>query len=306
MRSRLPDFLIIGAPKAGTTWLVRSLRAHPRVFLPQEEIHYWTSQARMNADHSWYREKFSEAALDQVIGERSNSYLIEPEAAQTIARNLPHVKLVAALRNPIDRAYSGYCMRLRNGDVSRDVERYLDPARSACPEILRNSLYYEKLRPYLSRFPASRMHFVIFDDIESRVADAIDALCRFLEIEPLPDRMIVAEKVNAKESKRLPPALIRFLPSRGFAKGLRRAIRSTRLGRMMSGALKRQTEYPPLPPELRVRMAEYFREDVECLSGLLGRDLRAWLADTADGTVARRTPEVPANNEAAAGNAAGS
>jgi hypothetical protein len=281
MSSRLPDFLIIGAPKAGTTWLVQSLRRHPRVFLPKQELYYWTTPSRMDADHSWYREQFAGAAPDQVIGDRSNSYLVEPEAAETIVRNLPDVKIIAALRNPIDRAYSGYCMRLRNGTVTRDVARYLDPATSVCPEILRNSLYCEKLAPYLARFARSRMHFVVFDDIEARPRDVVDALCRFLGIESLPDLMVVPEKVNAKEAKRLPPALMRLLPSRGIAKRVRSAVRSTRLGRMLGDALKRKTEYPPLPPELRARMAEYFRADVESLSALLGRDLRHWVAEAA-------------------------
>ena len=273
-----PDFLILGAPKAGTTWLVRCLRRHPTVFLPVQEIHYWTKPDFTDRAHARYRSLFAEAAAGQVVGERSNSYLVSPEAAEAIARHMPNVKLVVSLRSPVDRAYSGYCMRLRTGGVNRDVERFLDPERSACPDILRNSMYYRSLQPYLARFPRSQIHFLFFDDIEHGGAAALTALCHFLGIEPLVQQMLVNEKVNPKEKSRLPSSLVRLLQSSGIARTLSRVLRTTLLGRKLSGTLRRQTSYPPLPAALRARMAEYFRDDVEQLSRLVERDLRHWVA----------------------------
>jgi hypothetical protein len=253
------------------------LRKHPQVFLPQPELHYWTTASLMDDGHSWYRRQFVDATPGQVVGERSNSYLIRPGAADTIHRHMPDARLVAMLRNPIDRAYSGYCMRLRGNQVTREVERYLDPERSVCPEILQNSLYSRNLQPYLDRFPRRQIHFVIFDDIEQRPAAALSDLCGFLGIAPLADEMLVVEKVNPKERLRLPRGLNDFVRRYEGIGALRDALRATPLVTWMRSLLQRETAYPPLPHALRLRLAVYFQNDIEQLSEIVGRDLRHWV-----------------------------
>src|SRR5262249_41537836 len=148
----VPDFVIIGAPKAGTTWLARCLGQHPGIFLPHYEIHYWNSPSASGGSNAEYERHFINAAPGQRVGERSNSYLSAPAAPALMARSMPEARLLTLLRNPIDRAYSGYCMRLRNNQVTRDIDLVLDPARSSCPEILDISLYHKHLTRFLERF----------------------------------------------------------------------------------------------------------------------------------------------------------
>jgi len=284
----LPDFIIIGAPKAGTTWLARCLRQHPGVFLPQNEIQYWTNAD--DAVSAAYESHFAGAAPGQIIGERSNSYLIRPDVAAKISRHLPAAKLLALLRNPIDRAYSGYCMRLRNGQVTRDIDQFLDPERSRCPEILDNSLYGKHIKTYLAHFTRDRMHFVIFDDIEARPAEALTELSAFLGIDPLTEQMLVTEKINSKEKLRFPPSLVRAMKRHRGLKALGGMVRETSLGRYLRKVLPRSTSYPPLSDELRARLAAYFRADIDEASSIVGRDLRAWVADS---TVARARSAGP-------------
>jgi hypothetical protein len=276
----LPDFLIIGAPKAGTTWLVSCLRRHPDVFIPLEELHYWTTPALLDETHAWYQQKFAAARPGQLIGENSNSYLIRPEAAQRICGHLPGAKLITMLRNPIDRAYSGYCMRLRYGDVTDDIEQFLHPDRSMQPDILGNSLYYQKLQPYLACFPRSQMHFLIFDDIRDRPAEALAELCRFLGVALQVDEMLIEEKINARERPWPAPGVLRALRSSEGLRGLARNLKGTRLHARIRSALTRELRYPALTPQLRQRMSAYFRGDVEQLSRLVGRDLGAWVRET--------------------------
>jgi hypothetical protein len=273
----LPDFIIIGAPKAGTTWLARCLRQHPGVFLPQNEIQYWTNAG--DAVSTAYESHFAGAAPGQVIGERSNSYLIRPEVAAKISRHLPAAKLLTLLRNPIDRAYSGYCMRLRNGQVTSDIDQFLDPEQSRCPEILENSLYGKHIKTYLALFPRDQMHFVIFDDIETRPAEALTELSGFLGINPLIEQMLVTEKINSKEKRRLPPSLVRAMRNNRGLQALSGMVRETSLGRYLRRVLPRSTRYPPLSDALRARLAAYFRADIDEASSIVGRDLRAWVTD---------------------------
>jgi hypothetical protein len=280
----LPDFLIIGAPKAGTTWLVSCLRRHPDVFIPLEELHYWTTPALLGETHAWYQQKFESARPGQLIGENSNSYLIRPEAAQRIYRHLPAAKLITVLRNPVDRAYSGYCMRLRYGDVAEDIERFLDPDRSTQPDILRNSLYYQKLGPYLACFPRSQMHFLIFDDVRDRPGEALAELCRFLGVAPRVDEMLIEEKINARERPWPAPGILRALRTSDGLRSLARNLKGTKLHGWIRAALTRELRYPALTPQLRQRMSAYFRDDVEQLSRLVGRDLGVWLRENEAGS----------------------
>src|SRR5262245_42993527 len=97
------DFLIVGAAKSATTWLQRSLQADTSVRMPDPELHYFSREYHRGAD--WYFNHFGLGAKDKLVGEKSNSYLDTPQAVHRIARHLPHVKIVAQLRNPVDRAY---------------------------------------------------------------------------------------------------------------------------------------------------------------------------------------------------------
>ena len=289
----LPGFLIIGAAKAGTSWLVSCLRRHPAVFIPLEEIHYWTEHRReLEPSHRWYRRQFRNAAPGQLIGDNSNSYLSQPDASALIARDLPDVKLVAMLRNPVDRAYSGYCMRLRYGDVSDDVSLYLDPERTPIRNMLENSRYWQKLQPYIARFGRDRMHFVIHDDIQDAPGELLDGLCEFLDIEPRADEMLIESKVNAKEQTWPSAKLTRFFKRYPLLTELRRALKGWWLYDRMRGRFMRPVTYPPLPEELGARLRLYFADDVARLSEVVGRDLTFWTGTNVEGSPKWRNHDV--------------
>jgi hypothetical protein len=278
----LPGFLIIGAPKAGTSWLVSRLRLHPDVFIPRHEIHYWTRHAsKVEAAHTWYRGHFTAARPGQLIGENSNTYLTQSEVASQIAAALPAARLIVMLRNPIDRAYSGYCMALRYGDATEDVNLYLDPRRSPSPQILRNSLYYVRLQPYFAAFPRERLHFIVFDDIIDKQSQVLGELCSFLQIGPPTSAMLLAEKVNSKDRTWPSPSLHRLWKKSGTLGALSHHLQGTWLHRLSRRALTRPVVYPSLPQTLRHTLAEYFRADIQRLSDHIGRDLTPWVnADT--------------------------
>ncbi|MGH8542189.1 MAG: sulfotransferase, partial [Gammaproteobacteria bacterium] len=75
--SRLPDFVIIGAPKSATTWLLANLRAQPQIFMPGPELHFFNRNYQRGL--GWYKAQFSAAGQDQIVGEKSASYLAHPE-----------------------------------------------------------------------------------------------------------------------------------------------------------------------------------------------------------------------------------
>ena len=122
----MPNFLIIGAMKSGTTALYYYLEQHPEIYMsPVKEPNFFSSQERENAAGAVarignYRDLFRGVSGETAIGEASHSYLYEPGAAAEIRRYAPEAKLIAILRNPIDRAYSHFLHMVRSGTEPLD------------------------------------------------------------------------------------------------------------------------------------------------------------------------------------------
>src|SRR3712207_6354190 len=122
----MPNFLIIGAMKSGTTALYYYLEQHPEIYMsPVKEPNFFSSQEQENAadavtDIGTYQHLFRGVSGEKAIGEASHSYLYEPGAAAEIRRYLPEAKLIAILRNPIDRAYSHFLHMVRSGTEPLD------------------------------------------------------------------------------------------------------------------------------------------------------------------------------------------
>ncbi|WP_312366500.1 sulfotransferase [Ensifer sp.] len=272
MELRDIDFLIIGATKSATTWLQQSLQLDPRVYMPDPEIHYF-SRYHDRGD-PWYLENFNPASPGLVIGEKSNSYLDTPAAAERIHRSLPDVRLVAQLRNPVERAYSDYCMLHRRGEVTADIDRYLDPRHGAGGRFLEGGLYFQQLRRFLDLFPADRILVLFYEDIRSDAAGQVRDLRRFLTLEENPAFEPVAQRVKDKTKPLVDARLRRLLKP---LKPIVAPFRQTKGFEALRSVISDEFKYVPLTRELSARMVGYYETETERLGNLLGRDLGQWL-----------------------------
>lgn len=162
----LPDFLIIGAMKAGTTSLFDWLGLQPEVFVPKaKEPNFFGDDQVWSRGADWYASLFRDAAPGQHIGEASVSYTDPARSALTasrIARVLPDVRLVFLARDPVVRARSHYRHEVLRGREKRTLSEAL--ASTDSPYVER-SLYYRCLEPYLERFPRERICVVTFESL---------------------------------------------------------------------------------------------------------------------------------------------
>jgi hypothetical protein len=275
---RLPDFVIIGATKSATTWLTTNLRAHPQVFMPSPELHYFSRWFDRGDD--WYRAQLSGAGAGQLLGEKSASYLPHPEAPQRLHRLLPQAKLLVQLRNPVDRAYSDYCMHYRRGEVSRDLGRYLDARETPIPRLLEDGFYHRHLMRFLSVFPAEQVRILLYDDIRERPGEVFRDVCGYLGLDDAIAPQTVERRIKDKATPVVPPRARRLLAP---LKALVEPYRQTRAFVTARSLIARQLRYPPLTPELRQRLEAHYAEDVGRLAELLGRDLSIWSAGGAGG-----------------------
>ena len=200
---RLPDFIIGGAPRSGTTWLYWLLDRHPAVHMakpPAPEPKFFLVDSLYAKGLAHYSATwFAGAGPSLLAGEKSTDYLESAPAAERIARDLPAVKLIFILREPVERAYSNYLWTRMNGLEPESFETALaleEQREREQPERLKfarpysyfsRGLYADLLQPYVDRFDREQLLVVRFEDIVDRPAWLAARVQRFLDIAARPD-----------------------------------------------------------------------------------------------------------------------
>ena len=275
----LPNFIIIGAAKCGTTSLYHYLAQHPDVYMsPIKETNHYCGEENLNdgapaiRDAEAYAALFSRANGQGAIGEASPKYLNSASAPGRIHADLPRVRLIASLRNPAERAYSSYLGRARDGHVMGNVEEALQPGEYSFD----TSFYFPRLQRYFRRFARQQLKIILFDDLIARPRQTLRDLCAFLDIDP--DVPIdTAQHHNPALSPRF--AALNHLLARGLHH-VRPMVPQSLLwkgyGLRLRAPLLRRAA--PIPPALRQRLLDHYRNDIRATGELIGRDLSHWLA----------------------------
>jgi len=271
-QARLPSFLVIGAAKAATTWIAQQFRSRTDIFIPGPEPHFFSREYSRGL--GWYADWFAEARADQLVGEKSADYLADANAPARIHTHLPAARLIVQLRNPVERAYSDFCMLYRRGQVDHEVSRHLDWNRTKMRRFLADGLYAQHLRRYLDYFPAEQLTILLHDEVAHTPERALARVSSALGIAPWPAQTLVAKRVNDGQAA-LVPLFLRRLPSP--IKRVAAPLRGWGPFERCRGLIARKVDYPPLPAETRRRMEDFYRHDVEELGRLLRRDLSSWL-----------------------------
>ncbi len=273
------DFIIIGAAKSATTWLQTQLQSDPAVYMPDPELHYFSREYDRGQD--WYLSHFTEEPLGRTVGEKSNSYLYVPEAADRLHRDLPQVKLIAQLRNPVERAYSSYCMLFRRGEVGADIESHLDPSVSENMQILGSGNFASHLEPFIELYGRGRLLILFFEGVMDDPQTQMSRVRTHLGLPPHPLAPEGREKVKDKSASLVPTQMRKRL---AWMKPIVRPLRGTAPFEAARGLIARKTEYPQFTGELRKRLNEYYGPSIETLEQISGQSLSHWYAaaDTTD------------------------
>lgn len=299
---RLPDFLIIGAMKAGTTSLSEDLRSHPSIRFPSvKEPHFLTDDTVLTATgREQYARLFAGAGDRQLCGEASTGYTKLPtihgvprRAKALLGRE---TRLVYLVRDPIQRAISHHYHLCRAGDAPHSI----DLAIREIPELVDYGLYAMQLKPWLDAFGRESIYILQFEYYVSDRRHAVTDVCRFLGIEPRGDLVDAATVYNDGGTALTPRPIFRGILSRMTRSSWYKVHVHSRIPRRMRGVLKPLLmRTPPLRrvlplPDSIAYLTDRFREDAEQLRMLMKREQPVWDWDGGEATESRRptTTEV--------------
>ena len=291
----LPNFIIIGAQKSGTTSLYHYLNQHPEVFMsPIKETHFldYGDGKRMDGGRGrvpgppvtsfeQYESLFDGVCGEKAVGEATPTYIYLPDSPGLIRHHMPGAKLVAILRDPVDRAYSAFQHAVRNGkeplrdfaaalaEEDRRVERNWHPIF----HYKTRGFYHAQLTRYGDALEEDRLRVYLYEDLRNDQLGLMRDIFGFLGVDEAftPDTSTRynisgvprnrAVGTLAKRVGGLIPALKRVVPFEARQRIKRRVF----------------VKAPPLDPAIRRSLIHAYHDDIIELQTLLGRDLSAWL-----------------------------
>jgi len=269
----LPNFLLVGGMKCGTTSLAGQLAAHPDIFMTADkEPRFFSHEDKWNRGVPWYESLFAAGADAKARGEASTAYATYPifkGVPARIAQVLDDVRFLYMVRHPIDRIVSHYMHLWYRGSLGREgVEQAVEQVE----ELLAYSRYYYQIEQYLPFFPADRWLILVFEEFESDPAAVHRSICEFLGVDAgfvPPD---VAPR-NVTDQKVRSPVFWRWARRIPLARPIGRLLfpLDWRI-RMVRWRGARRAK-PDVSDELHNRLVERLSADVEALSEFAGRDL---------------------------------
>lgn len=261
----LPDFLIVGAMKCGTSTLAAQLAAQDGVFMTvPKEPNFFSDDEVWARGEGWYRGLFAEAGDGDLKGEASTHYTklpTHPATLERMATLLEAPRIVYMIRNPVERTVSHYIHEWSQGAFSADPVQ----AFASHPELVDYGRYGMQIEPYMARFGAENVFLTSLEQLKADPRTELDRIGAFLG-RPLSWREdLGAQNVSAERSRKLP--LHGLLVDNPVAALLRRTLVPKALRtRIREG--RRMQDRPELPDTLREAIEGEFARDREVLAGL--------------------------------------
>ncbi|MGH9187216.1 MAG: hypothetical protein ACRD0U_15595, partial [Acidimicrobiales bacterium] len=301
MTSRVPDFVIVGAQRAASTYLQACLRGHPELFLCPDEVPFFEDPFFHTTPPSALAAVFAGARPGQRLGIQRPDYLGRPECPAHIHSLAPHARILAVLRDPVARAVSAYCWYVQFGllpmepvddGLGRLLAGWSDPAYPRAGEIVDFGFYGRHLTRYVETFRRDQVLVLLSDDLDG--PDGLHRIYSFLDVDP--DHRFRSRSRNRPTNAgvydlrrlRVLRARRRFVWSWDDVTVYRYQPRRRRrpfafipnaavvgFDRVVLARLFGSSP-PSLDPELEARLRALYADDVAVLEHLLDRDLSAW------------------------------
>jgi hypothetical protein len=297
----LPNFLLIGAAKSGTTALYTSIKQHPDVFMSTpKELRYFSYSGPYpeNLDEEYihrgvttleeYKQHFKDVKDEKVIGEASPMYLYTPGTAERIKAVIPQVKMLAILRNPVDRAFSAYMHAIRDWKEPSDSfkmalekeEERIKAGWGILWHYTRAGFYAEQLSRFYQVFDKNQIRVVLYDDLVDDAKGLMKSIFEYLEVDStfIPDTTPRPNVSGFPKNPRFHRFMYRLFMQDNLIKRISRVIFPKALRqKVMVDMRLANLEKRSMPEDIREELKELFHNDIRNLEELIGRDLSFWV-----------------------------
>ena len=297
---RMPNFLIIGAARTGTTSLYEYMRQHPDIwFSPVKEPMFFALEGarpdfrgpgddreinrKSVTDLAAYQALFAGASSKKAVGEASANYLYSERAAERIRHYIPEARMIAVLRNPVERAYPSFLYMIRDQrEPLRDFAQALEQEDKRIAEHREHIWHYahmgfygKQLQRYYALFGKNRIRVYLNEEMKKDAPGLLKDVFGFLEVDDtfLPDTSVTYNEGGVPKRKLLNAVLTR--PS--IVKRLLRPFVPASAMKVYTRLKHGNLEKPPLDAGVRARLVALYRDDVLRLQDMTGKDLSAWL-----------------------------
>jgi hypothetical protein len=273
----LPNFVGIGAPRAGTTWLNTLLCSHPDVYTPphRDEINFFDQY--YDRGLGWYEAFFptpEEAKRYRAIGEITPQYLEHADCPARIRKTLPEGKLLVMLRHPVTRAYSQYGFFVQRRNFRGSFEEFLADR----PRSLERGFFSRYLKRYLQYYQRQEILALVFEEAVSDVNETKRRLAGFLNVDS--DRFPASAGAGKVNSSSVP----RFQTLYGCVARTGRLLRKWRLEPVVDCVMRSRLpnwlakgkSLPPLDNDVKERVSRQYQQEFEELEQCLDIDLSCW------------------------------
>lgn len=271
----LPNFLIIGSQRAGTTSMYRVFSQHPEIFVSKrKELNFFFVDHNYRKGIEHYARYFREAEPSHLaVGEATPSYISSRTAAARIKEHLPDVRMILTVRNPVDRAHSSYLLRRQGLTEDLSFEELVDRMLAGTLRgrgYFKRGLYMTHIRRFLGLFGGDQLLVLPFDDLVDDSRGFYETCFWFLGVDPHFECAEMYEKSNSLCDWKNPlyrylyrnPQLCPYIPMRMRA-------------RLMFGGMV-PAEPPPMSGTARRKLLDYYAPHNTDLAEFLGRDLSSW------------------------------
>lgn len=274
----LPNLVICGAMKAGTTSLHYYLNLHPEIFMcDHKELNFFCKNLAWKKGLRWYKSNFK-SGNEKIYGEsfpHYSQYPIHKKVPEIMHSVLPKAKLIYIIRNPINRMISNYLHRFREHYEERQVEEALTNRND---RYIQFSKYFMQIEEYLKFYKREQILIVKNRNLREKRIETLKKIFKFLEVDSSFRCDEFYKMKNVSEEKRKYPKhkkakrIVRYL--RGKAPFVPKAIKKKMYPNLGPGEL---VEKPTLSKEAKKRILSYLREDIERMQVFSGLNLSDWL-----------------------------
>lgn len=263
------DFLLIGAQKCATTWIYHCLNEHPELYVGggKNETYYFGGEIFNQKGLDWFENLFADASPDQKLGSASVDYIWDIASIELARKQYPNIKIIAALRNPVERTVSAFFWLLRKNvieDISLEdairkaIDDYKSGSETIYSELIMRSLYTDAIIKLHEGFRNDQIRLILFDDIQNHPKNALYDIYSFLNVSPdyIPSSLKRKPKGNSYSSTLV--YLERKMPVNKF---------TTKILNGLSEFIKisSKTKSPELDPALTQELLDIYKEPFDRL-----------------------------------------